>query len=299
MKKKRTAQSAFVNLRTAISFALVCAAAVSVHADIITVTNTNDSGPGSLRQALADANGGDTIYFAVTGTIGLTSGELRVMTNFNVLTISGPGAENLAVNGNAKSRVFHVGPGGSVTISGLTITNGHASGTFPNDSGGGIYNDHSTLTLKNCVMVGNAADHWGGGIYNDGDGSIASLEINYSSVSSNSGDGAIYNDAAHVGQARVVINNSSLSGNLGLAIHSSAISMFGGIARVDVVNSTISGNAGGINNDYDSELGVSNSTVSDNSGSAIYNVWSIWISNSTFSNNSGTGIFMSNPAGDR
>ena len=140
------------NLRTAISFALVCAVAVSVHADVITVTNTNDSGPGSLRQALADANGGDTIYFAVTGTIGLTSGELLVVNNVNVLTISGPGAENLAVNGNAKSRVFHV-TGGSVTISGLTITNGHASGIFPNDSGGGIYNDHSTLTLKNCVIA--------------------------------------------------------------------------------------------------------------------------------------------------
>ena len=75
------------------------------YADIITVTNTNDSGPGSLRQALADANNGDTINFAVTGTIGLTTGELLVD---NAITISGPGAENLAVNGNAKDRVFHV-----------------------------------------------------------------------------------------------------------------------------------------------------------------------------------------------
>ena len=47
-------------------------------ANVITVTNTNDSGFGSLRQALADANNGDTINFAVTGTIGLTSGELLV-----------------------------------------------------------------------------------------------------------------------------------------------------------------------------------------------------------------------------
>jgi hypothetical protein len=44
----------------------------------ITVTNTNDGGPGSLRQARADANDGDTIDFAVTGTIELTSGELLV-----------------------------------------------------------------------------------------------------------------------------------------------------------------------------------------------------------------------------
>src|SRR5205807_6799416 len=74
----------------------------------IVVTNTNDSGPGSLRQALADANDGDVIGFAVTATIGLTSGELLVTKN---ITISGPGAENLAVNGNAKSTVFHVSPG--------------------------------------------------------------------------------------------------------------------------------------------------------------------------------------------
>ena len=71
----------------------------------IIVTNTNDSGPGSLRQALADANDGDIIGFAVTGTIGLTSGELLVD---KAITISGPGAENLAVNGNAqKYRISH------------------------------------------------------------------------------------------------------------------------------------------------------------------------------------------------
>src|SRR6478736_9790205 len=60
-------------------------------ATTITVTNTNDSGPGSLRQAVADANDGDTIEFAVTGTIGLTTGELLVAKN---ITISGPAAEN-------------------------------------------------------------------------------------------------------------------------------------------------------------------------------------------------------------
>ena len=80
---------------------------MALHANTITVTNTNDSGPGSLRQALADANDGDTIDFAVTGTIGLTSGELLVNKG---ITISGPGADNLAVDSNANSRVFYVGP---------------------------------------------------------------------------------------------------------------------------------------------------------------------------------------------
>src|SRR5262249_46384430 len=73
-------------------------------ANIIVVTNTNDSGPGSLRQALADANDGDTIdATGVSGTILLTSGELEIT---HGVTINGPGAASLAVNGNANSRVF-------------------------------------------------------------------------------------------------------------------------------------------------------------------------------------------------
>src|SRR5438477_11616753 len=103
-----------------IPFALAQRTTANRHrpANVITVTNTNDSGPGSLRQALADVNDGDTINFAVTGTIGLTSGELLVD---KAITISGPGAASLTVNGNAKSRVFHIGSGRTVTISGLTI----------------------------------------------------------------------------------------------------------------------------------------------------------------------------------
>src|SRR5205823_4863045 len=82
------------------------------------VTNTNDSGPGSLRNALAIAHDGDEITFAVTGTIVLTSGELLLN---HSITISGPGAVNLAINGNFSSRVFYVGPNARVTVSGLTI----------------------------------------------------------------------------------------------------------------------------------------------------------------------------------
>ena len=65
---------------------LLCAMAMQTRAATITVTNTNDSGPGSLRQALTMANDGDTITFAVTGTITLTSGGLLIAKN---VTISG------------------------------------------------------------------------------------------------------------------------------------------------------------------------------------------------------------------
>src|SRR5882757_2783225 len=94
----------------AIGMLLLCAVAIPVQATTITVTNSNDSGPGSLRQALADVNDGDTINFAVTGTIGLTSGELVIDKS---VTISGPGPDMLAVSrsSNTQFRIFHIMPG--------------------------------------------------------------------------------------------------------------------------------------------------------------------------------------------
>jgi hypothetical protein len=71
------------------------------------------------------------------------------------------------VNGNAASRVFYIGWythfNKTVSLSGLTITNGRVSG----DYGGGIYNNRCTLTLNNCTLSGNSADYDGGGIFND------------------------------------------------------------------------------------------------------------------------------------
>src|SRR6266566_3727119 len=92
---------------TGIAVVLLCAVAIPAHAATITVTNTNDSGAGSLRQALAIANDGDTITFAVSGTIGLTSGELLVDKS---ITISGPGANTMTVRRDSAThfRVFHV-----------------------------------------------------------------------------------------------------------------------------------------------------------------------------------------------
>jgi hypothetical protein len=93
-----------------------------------TVKNLHDSGPGSLRQAVLDANahpGADTIRFAPSlhGTIALTSGQLAITTP---LVIDGPGATRLTVSGSDAGRVFQVATGISVTIDGLTISHGLA-----------------------------------------------------------------------------------------------------------------------------------------------------------------------------
>jgi hypothetical protein len=251
------------NLGVRICLLLLCTAPICVQATTVTVTNTNDSGPGSLRQALVNANDGDTINFAVTGTIGLTSGELAIDKN---VTISGPGPDTLAVSGSFLTfRVLHVMPGRTVNIEGLTVTFGFAQ--F--DVGGGILNDHAILTLTNCSVATNGAFYGGGGIYNDGAKGSATLTITDSSVTGNgvggsspADGGGIYNNGAAI----LTIINSTISGN-------SAVGEFelsgggGGIAGGGtIINSTIAGNhaalqGGGI----DGGGTIINCTISGNS----------------------------------
>jgi hypothetical protein len=235
----------------------------------------------------------------VTGTVELTSGELLVDKS---IIISGPGPEDLAVNGSAKRRVFHVSndPCGNVTISGLTIVNGYTTGF-----GGGIHNDHAVLILNNCAITGNsAAGNIGGAIHNNAEypdsALYATLEINNCSVTDNSG-GGIYNNAEGGGVATVDITDSTLSNNnSGLAIYShgwSCIFCGNGTAKVRIINSSITGNPGGaIYSDTDLEGGgvsLLSSTVSENSGVAIHisTLSNASVSNSTISGNSGGGIY--------
>ena len=142
-----------------------------------TVTNLNDGGPGSLRDAIATTPFGGTVDFqpGLSGTITLTTGELDIFSN---LTISGPGAHVIAVSGNHASRVFYTAA--TVAMSGLTVTNGNSL-----DSGGGIYNA-SVLNLADCNINGNTArgpgSNGGGGIFNAGLLTITNSDVSDNSV---------------------------------------------------------------------------------------------------------------------
>src|SRR5437867_3401891 len=87
-------------------------------ATVFTVVNTNDSGGGSLRQAISDAASGDTINFAsnVTNVIKFTNGPVAINQD---LAILGPGAGTLAVSG-MNSNIFNVSTG-VVLIAALTL----------------------------------------------------------------------------------------------------------------------------------------------------------------------------------
>jgi hypothetical protein len=137
----------------------------------LTVLNNLDSGPGSLRATIAAASSGDTINFAKSvHNITLTSGELEISTN---LHINGPGEDKLTINGNNAGRIFAISASASVTIAGLTLTDGLAT------SGGGILLEGSaSLSISNCkltdnVAVGNTAGAGvGGGIEDSSAGAL-------------------------------------------------------------------------------------------------------------------------------
>src|SRR5262245_52266844 len=125
------------------------------HAAPIAVTTTADSGGGSLRQAITDANasaGADEIVFdGVTGTISLLS-VLPTVTES--LTITGPGADKLTIDGGQHESIFQLAsPGSDQTFSfaGLMLTNGRGS-----DGGGAIYGSSGdTVTISRCVITNN------------------------------------------------------------------------------------------------------------------------------------------------
>ena len=144
----------------------------------VTVTNTDDSGVGSLRDAIAQANlapGPNTIDFApgVVGTILLTSGQIRID---GPLTIVGPGRDVLAIDGNQSGRIFTIiennapacpalsGPSDFVvSISGLTLQNGSRNVV---DSGGGAIQSAKSLVLAAVTIRDSQAKSGGGLVFN-------------------------------------------------------------------------------------------------------------------------------------
>ncbi len=149
-----------------------CLAAGTVHGATFIVTNLSDSGAGSLRQAITDANnapGADTITFSVTGTIAL-AGAIQIL---DALTIQGPGPTALIIDGSAVSRIFSIvetsppacpsltSPADlPVSISGMTLRNGQRN--VANSIGGAIYSNKS-LAINDVTIQNNRA-RGGGGI---------------------------------------------------------------------------------------------------------------------------------------
>lgn len=249
--------------------------------DTLTVTNTDDSGPGSLRQTILDATAGDTIAFGLPlpSTIILTSGELSIDM---ALTITGPAAASLTVKAAPSGippdpgfRVFDIGAGDlAVTITGITVTGGFLSALFammPVEGGGLLNQSTGDVQVQNCVVTGNFA-LLGGGISNHGMLALAGCTISGNGAGSDSDGffpegGGIFNDGT------LTVNNGPISGNTASGPASHALAHGGGISNhgtLSLVNSTVTENggvlncgAGGIAN-FEGAMTLTNDTISGN-----------------------------------
>jgi hypothetical protein len=195
---------------------------------ILIVTSAADNGPGTLRDLVASAQGGDTIGFdpSLAGkTIALTTGAINVDAS---LTIVGPG---ITVSGSNKDRVFVIEPGVTVGVTGLTITDGLAVG----GTGGGIEN-LGALALTDCTLSGNSADG-GGGI--DSSGQFSSLALESCLLVNNTAGGG-GGGVAFTG-TNLTIHDSTFAGNFAFGEFGGG-GLFAVGGALDLRNSTFSDN---------------------------------------------------------
>ncbi len=191
------------------------------------VSFTTDSGGGSLRSAMIQANqyGGSIIAFSTSGVITLASPLPAISDDVQIL---GPGANNLTISGNDAVQVFQVDGDATATIAGLTIASGVAA------SGGAIFSA-GTLTVSDCAFAGNSAQMGGGGIDN-----VGALTVTNSTFEDNRAEsGGGIRSGSLVGSS-LNVTNATFSGN--------SAQIGGGIACVGL-------------------SAISDSTLSDNSAS--------------------------------
>jgi len=230
----------------------------------LVVTNLDDSGPGSLREALMLIADGGTVTFdpaLAGGTIALTSGQLAIDSS---VTIDGSDALSVTVSGSGASRVFQVAAGVVVAINDLVISDGVGA-----PQGGGILN-YGNLSLDRVLVTNNTETSagpasfnlGGGGIYN---GEGATLNLTDSTVSNNATLAQPGGGIFGFFNSTINITGSTISGNVGADVAGGLRSL----GNVNIVNSTFSGNTstvwhgGGIFH-TDGNLDVTHSTFSGN-----------------------------------
>ena len=244
----------------------------------------------ALRNAVVTANTdaangvSATILFAAGlagDTITLSQGPLELTGGTGAITISGGGL--ITISGGGNSEVFQIDNDAQVTLNGLTIEDGNASGA----SGGGIDNT-GTLIINNSTLAGNTAGASGGGI--DNTGSLTLTNVILTGNTAGASGGGIENEQAGTLSATNLTcsNNSALSS--------------GGIDNAGtlmILDATISGNKATSSNGAGGGIGsagtltLMNATLTGNSafaGGGIYNAGLMTVTGSTIDDNTGTYI---------
>ena len=240
-----------------------------------TVSNSNDSGPGSLRNAIASAVNGETIDFnpALNGaTITLTSGSLAI-TGLTVEIDATSLADGVSLSGNNLSRVLLITGSSNATLRNLRIRNGQAT----EGNGGGVFLATGNLVMVGCT-VSNCFSTYNGGAMFLAFGTTSTFDR--CRVVANTAGNLGYGGGFVVsGAASTLIRNCIVSGNsnpFGGGIYTSNSSPA-------LVNCTIQGNSGGgLRNESNADPVITNSIIWGNTNTG--NIASQQIKNTNGSN---------------
>jgi predicted outer membrane repeat protein len=285
--------------------ALLLAGSGMAAAATINVTTTTDGGAGSLRAALATANGGgdNTINLTVAGTYKSATGAFTYTGTGN-LTITNTSGGTVVVDGNHLDQVFNLNPSANtptVTLSGFTVTNG-----LTNGNGGGISCQNGNLTLTSVVLSNNSSQqNYGGGIYFTGG---TTLSVQNSTVAQNSA--YYYGGGIYIETGSLSVQGSTFTGNTSVDDYGGGICVIGQDVSLTVANCAITqnramdGEGGGIFFESDATFTLTSTNVSGNysasEGGGVYiEGWSATptatmtnctISNNTTGDSEGAGI---------
>lgn len=249
---------------TLLIFSLACTSAA--WAANFTVNNTDDSGPGSLRQAVSDAAasaGTDTIDFdsSLSGaTVTLDTGEITFPDNGETTEIDASSLPaGIRVDGSRAGRIFSTGPTATVSVNRVTFANGYSADfgggienagiltlidctlhdNFAGDAGAAIDNDAGTVTLTRCTLYNNYADY-GAGIENYG-GTVTLANCTLTGNVANNRGGAIYNEnGGSISLSHCTLTENSAPADFGSAVASESTPA----DSVTITHSIVAGNWG-------------------------------------------------------
>jgi CSLREA domain-containing protein len=171
------------------------------------------------------------------GGLWLDSGVTASLDMFEVSKNILVGVPGIPPGGNQGAGIYNAGS--------LTLTRGKILGNYGGIYGGGIYNaPAASVTAQNLYLAMNVT-RMGGGLYNAGRALVYQSGFDTNEANRGMG-GAIYNFQSAAGRATMILENVTLSGNIG---------MLGG---------------GGIYNEGGS-LKINLSTIAYNNGEGIHN----------------------------
>ena len=211
-----------LNLLSAGAVLAFCSA-LTANASTFTVTATADSGPGSLRDALQQANASSParIEVAVPGIIAISAALPTITAD---VTIVGTGGSPIVLSGRQTVPLLSVASQGSLSVQGLTLADGLGEG-----GGGALYN-LGNVVLLGCIVSNNVGTNLGGAVLNYGTLVLEGCTFVSNRVFGLTGRSLISTNTAETGfnaeggaicsrQGTLLMTNCTVWGNLALGGH--------------------------------------------------------------------------------